>query len=65
MWRDICLANRDAMLDELDAFQAQLSRLRAMLEHGDGAALESVFNNARDARNAWAHNFQNKNDGKS
>jgi hypothetical protein len=36
-----------------------------MLEHGDGAALESVFNNARDARNAWAHNFQNKNDGKS
>jgi prephenate dehydrogenase len=60
MWRDICLANRDAMLAELDAFQAQLSRLRAMIERGDGAALEAVFNNARDARDAWAHNLQSK-----
>lgn len=54
MWRDICLANRAALLKELDAYRAQLARLRAMLEQGDGAALEQVFNHASQARNAWA-----------
>jgi len=61
MWRDICLANRDAILAELDAYQTQLTRLRQMIERGDGAALEAVFNNARDARNQWAHNRNNGN----
>lgn len=54
MWRDICLANRDALLQELDAYQSQLARLRAMLEQGDGVALEQIFNHASQARNAWA-----------
>lgn len=53
MWRDISLANRDALLAELDAYVAQLSGLRAMLaaEHGQG--LEAVFANARRARQNW------------
>lgn len=54
MWRDICLANRTALLKELEVYQAQLDRLHAMLEQGDGAALEQVFNHASQARNAWA-----------
>ena len=53
MWRDICLANRDALLQELGAYQSQLARLRAMLELGDGTALEQVFDHARAARNKW------------
>lgn len=53
MWRDICLANRDALLKELDAYQAQITRLRAMLKQGDGAGLEQVFDHARAARNKW------------
>lgn len=53
MWRDICLANRDALLRELDAYQNQLSQLRAMLEHSDGAALEQTFDSARAARAKW------------
>jgi len=53
MWRDICLANRDALLKELDAYQAQIGRLGAMLEQGDGAGLEQVFSHARAARNKW------------
>jgi prephenate dehydrogenase len=65
IWRDICLANRDALLAELDAYQAQLSRLRLLIEHGDGAMLEAVFQQARQARNAWAHNVQNKINGNS
>lgn len=55
MWRDICLANRAALLGELDAYRAQLDRLHAMLERSDGAALEQVFNHASQARNAWAN----------
>lgn len=54
MWRDICLANRTALLKELEVYQAQLDRLRAMLEQADGKALEQVFNHASQARNAWA-----------
>jgi prephenate dehydrogenase len=54
MWRDICLANRSALLKELEVYQAQLERLRAMLEQADGAALERVFSHASAARNKWA-----------
>lgn len=60
MWRDICIANRDAMLAELDTYQAQLSRLREMIADSNGPALEAVFNNAREARNAWEQDFQKR-----
>ncbi len=53
MWRDISLANRDALLGELDAYLAQLTALRAMLAASDGAAIESVYANARRARRQW------------
>ncbi len=53
MWRDISLANRDALLGELDAYLAQLTHVRAMLAAGDGAALENVYAKAQRARCAW------------
>jgi prephenate dehydrogenase len=53
MWRDISLANRDALLAELEAYAAQLSTLRAMLAASDGAALEQVYARAQSARQAW------------
>ena len=54
MWRDICLANRVALLEELDRYRAQLDDLHAALASGDGDALEHVFSVARTARRAWA-----------
>jgi prephenate dehydrogenase len=54
MWRDICLANRAALLDEIDAFLAQLQRARHMIEAGDAAGIEALFERARRARNEWA-----------
>lgn len=54
MWRDICLANRAALLEELDRYTAQLAGLREALASGDGAALEAAFDSARTARRAWA-----------
>ena len=53
MWRDICVANRAALLDELDGYTAVLARLRAAIEAGDGAALEAVFARSREARSGW------------
>lgn len=53
MWRDISLANGPALLNELDAYLAQLTGLRAALAAGDGAALEAVYGNARAARQQW------------
>jgi prephenate dehydrogenase len=53
MWRDISLANQKALLEELDAYMAQLSGLRASLAAQDGAALEAVFANAQHARHNW------------
>jgi prephenate dehydrogenase len=53
MWRDICLANRVALLDELDRYRAQLDELRGALAGGDGAVLEKTFEVARSARRAW------------
>jgi len=53
MWRDISLANRQALLKELDAYTAQLLRLRVLLAGADGAGLEAFFDTARKAREAW------------
>lgn len=54
MWRDICMANRAALLEELDAFLAQIERTRGLIESQNGAELEALFDRARRARNAWA-----------
>jgi prephenate dehydrogenase len=53
MWRDISLANRDAMLQELDSYTAQLARLRAHLLAGDAQAIEAIYSNAQLARHNW------------
>jgi prephenate dehydrogenase len=54
MWRDICLANREALLGELDSYRAQLDDLRTALARNDGERLEEVFGIARKARRNWA-----------
>jgi prephenate dehydrogenase len=53
MWRDISLANRTALLREVDEYMARLAAVRAMIDASDGPALDAVFANARGAREAW------------
>lgn len=53
MWRDISLANRSALLTELDAYTAQLAQLRALLAASNGAGLEKIYGRAQAARQAW------------
>lgn len=57
MWRDICLANRDALLAELDAYLAEMAQLRELLVTKNGEALETRFAEASTARNAWADKY--------
>jgi len=54
MWRDICLANRDALLKELQSYIAELSVVSSALEEGDAAQLEQIFRTARELRAGWA-----------
>lgn len=53
MWRDISLANRDALLGEIDRYLHEVTALRNMLEQRDAAGLEQLFDFARNARSAW------------
>lgn len=53
MWRDICVANRTALLAELDAYMAELMRTRLLLARADGDGLEAMFATARARREAW------------
>ena len=62
MWRDICLANRTALLRELDAYQAELMRIRVLLASADGTGLEALFDKARHTRNTWLETKQNVTD---
>jgi prephenate dehydrogenase len=44
VWREILVANRDAVTGSLQAFRAALDDLQRIIEAGDGAALEQRLN---------------------
>ncbi|HEX4553915.1 MAG TPA: prephenate/arogenate dehydrogenase family protein [Xanthobacteraceae bacterium] len=50
MWRDVFLANKDAVLEMLGAFQEDLSRLTRAIRRGDGEALFEHFTRTRAIR---------------
>ena len=52
MWRDISLANREALLTELATYQSVLQGMAAALETRDGAQLLALFEHARTAQQA-------------
>ncbi len=53
MWRDICVANRNALLKEVDAFMVELLKTRVLLASADSDGLEAMFAIARARRDAW------------
>jgi prephenate dehydrogenase len=53
MWRDICLANRDALLKELQIYIAELTQLGTALAAYDAEKLEQTFRVARELRAGW------------
>lgn len=58
MWRDISLANKQALLNEINAFEQELSTVKQLLTQDDSAGLEALFERASHARNQWAKGKQ-------
>ena len=50
MWRDVCLENRDAIIDSLAEFQTKLGDLRSLIENSDAEALLKLFTHAKSVR---------------
>ena len=53
MWRDISLANKTALLSELEAYQAEISALQHLLKNEDSQGLQTMFEHASQARQSW------------
>lgn len=53
MWRDISLANRDALMREVKHYADELFVVYQALENNDAAKLEEIFSLAREVRSAW------------
>jgi len=53
MWRDICLANREALLHALDRFEVDLRVLRDAIDKHDDETLQRIFTEAKQARDAF------------
>jgi len=53
MWRDVCLSNRDAILQSLDHLDTHLQQLREAIAKGDADQIEATFKRARDARDTY------------
>ncbi|MGI6604669.1 MAG: prephenate dehydrogenase [bacterium] len=53
MWRDICLANKQAILTALDHFSEQLMTIRSLIAASAGAELETLFAQAQATRSQF------------
>ena len=54
MWHDICLANREAMMEAMERFRTQLDRLTDAVRRGDGEYVRSVFTRAKAIRDEYS-----------
>ena len=54
MWRDICLANGDAILAMIERFEREIAGLADAIREHDGERLLALFQDAKAARDAFA-----------
>jgi prephenate dehydrogenase len=53
MWRDICLSNREAVLEAITRFKARLSELEQAIAEGQAGEIEDNFCRAKQARDGF------------
>ena len=53
VWTDICLANKNSLLDLIGGLRTQLSELERILSEEDRAALYRYFAAAKQTRDEW------------
>jgi prephenate dehydrogenase len=64
MWRDIALANRDALLASIDQFSQHLADLREAVNAGDRDTLHATFQRAKQTRDEFAAMLAARNNAK-
>lgn len=63
MWRDIALANREAIINVMDQMMDNLQAMKSAIDRGDSDYLANLFSRARDARNQYSRMLEsNKSD---
>jgi len=58
MWRDICIANREALGPMLAAFAEEMVELATRIESADGDELLAIFERAKAARDRYVDGLQ-------
>lgn len=53
MWHDICLANKDSVLDMIKRFSADLTDLAKAIESEDSETIKATFSRAKQARDQY------------
>ena len=56
MWRDVCIANGDALLDLIEQYQQELEQVAKAIEAGDADGLLRLFNRAKSERDSLIGN---------
>lgn len=57
MWRDICIANREALSAMIDTFSDEMRDLAASVRRADGEQLLAIFERAKAARDRFIDGF--------
>ena len=53
MWRDICLHNRDSIVEHIKGYQESLNILVDAINSQNKEQLESLFREAKNTRDSW------------
>ena len=56
MWRDVCIANGDALIDLIEQYQDELSRVTLAIKDGDADELLRLFSRAKSERDSLIGN---------
>lgn len=59
VWRDICLANRAALVERIEDLRGELACIAGLIERGDGDTLRRIFADANAARQRFLELFEN------
>jgi len=53
IWRDVCLTNREAVLEAIAGYRRELSILEAAVDAGDSESIEAFFTAGESAKKSW------------
>jgi prephenate dehydrogenase len=56
MWRDVCIANGDAVVDLIEQYQQELDRVKLAISAGDADGLLKLFGRAKSERDSLIGN---------